>query len=78
MEETIWFGDTILRLDKILAIEHNTGSDLKAKGTAYVTLDNAAGTRIEVEFMDWEHATDSVQQLKDRLEEYLYEKAKFK
>ena len=76
MEQTFWFGDTILRLDKILAIEHNTGSDLKAKNIAYVTLGNAQGSRIEVEFADWEHATDSVERLKDKLEEYLYEQAK--
>ncbi len=76
MEQTIWFGDTILRLDKILAVEHNTGSDLKSKNIAYVTLDNATGSRIEVEFTDWEHASESVQQLKDKLEDYLYEKAK--
>lgn len=72
MEQTIWFGDTILRLDKILAIEHNNGSELKPNNIAFVTLDNASGSRIEVEFADWEHATESVQILKDRLEEYLY------
>ncbi len=78
MEHTIWFGDTILRLDKILAIEHNNGSDLKPNNIAFVTLDNAAGTRIEVEFADWEHATESVQIIKDKLEEYIYEQAKLK
>jgi len=61
-----------------MAIEHNIGSDLKGKDIAYVTLDNAQGSRIEVEFADWEHATDGIEKLKDKLEDYLYEQEKSK
>ena len=42
-ENTFWLGDTILRLDRILAVQHNTNTEneLKPSNYVYVTLDNA-------------------------------------
>ncbi len=79
-ESTFWFGDTILRLDKIIAIQHNTNSEnnLKPSNIVYVTLDTENATTIEVEFHDWEQASDSVDKLKQELENYLYEQKKSK
>ena len=79
-ENTFWLGDTILRLDRILAVQHNTNTEneLKPSNYVYVTLDNANGTTIEVEFNDWEHASDSVQKLKQEWENFLYEQKKSK
>lgn len=79
-ESTYWIGDTILRLDKVLAVQHNTNSDnnLKPNNIVFVTLDTASGTTIEVEFADWKHASDSVQNLKQEWENYLYEQKKSK
>ena len=77
-ESTFWFGDTILRLDKIIAIQHNTNyeSNSKPNNVVYVTFDTKNGKTIEVEFHDWEHATESVGKLKQELENYLYEQKK--
>ena len=74
-ESTIWIGDTILRLDKILAIQHNTNKSnlLKPSHIVFVTLDTNNGTTIEIEFNDWEHAANSVEKLKQELENFLYE-----
>lgn len=79
-ESTFWFGDTILRLDKIIAIQHNTNSDntLKPSNIVYVTLDTENGKTIEVEFYDSGQASDSVGDLKQELENYLYEQKKSK
>lgn len=79
-ESTFWFGDTILRLDKILAIQHNTNSEnnLKPSNYVYVTLDTDNGITIEVEFFSFEHASDSVQNLKQEWDNYLYEQKKLK
>jgi hypothetical protein len=79
-ESTFWFGDTILRLDKILAVQHNTNSEnnLKPSNYVFVTLDTSDGTTIEVEFKDFEHASDSIQNLKQEWENYLYEQRKSK
>ena len=79
-ESTFWFGDTILRLDKIIAIQHNTNSDNTSKpnNIVYVTLDTEKGKTIEVEFHDWEHASNSVEKIKQELENYLYEQKKSK
>lgn len=79
-ESSIWIGDTILRLDKIIAIQHNTNSEnnLKPSNIVYITLDTENGKTIEVEFHDWEHASQSVEKLKQELENYLYEQKKSK
>lgn len=77
-ESTYWFGDTILRLDKIIAIQHNTGSELRLGNFVAVTLDTGNGKTIEVEFANWEHASDSVEKLKQELENYLYKQIHFR
>jgi len=79
-ETTFWLGDTILRLDKILAVQHNTITEnkLKPSNCVYVTIDNAEGTTIEIKFIDYEQAAVSVQNLKQEWENYLYEQKKYK
>lgn len=74
-ETTFWLGDTILRLDKILAVKRNLNKDNEQKPSniAYVTLDNPNGTIIEVEFLNNEHASESILNLKQEWENYIYE-----
>jgi hypothetical protein len=71
-----WFGNTILRLDKISAIQHNTFSDLGPTNIVNIYLDDAVGSRIEVVFWDYEQASDSVSKLKDLIEDFYYEQTK--
>ncbi|MCL8009562.1 hypothetical protein M8845_19235, partial [Gelidibacter japonicus] len=79
-ETTLWFGDTLLRLDKIIAFQHNANTEntLKPSNIVYVTLDTKNGKTIEVEFYDFDQASDSCENLKQKLENYLYEQKKSK
>ena len=71
MEQTHWFGNTILRLDKINAIQHNSNKDLGPTNNVTICLDDAIGSKIEVVFMDFDHAAQSVENLREILEIYL-------
>ncbi|MBC5842621.1 hypothetical protein H8R23_14500 [Flavobacterium sp. F-380] len=73
-----WFGDTILRLDKINAIQHNSVSDSGPTNIVNIYLDDAAGSRIDVVFWDYEQASDSVSKLNDLLEDLYFQKTNSK
>ena len=65
-----WVGDTVVRIDKINALRHNSRNDLGPTNIIELFMDDAQSTKIDITFFDHETASSSFESLVEKLEEF--------
>ena len=69
-----WVGNTVVRIDKINAIRHNSWNDLGPTNIIELFMDDAQSTKIDIVMFDFEHASDEFDKIAEKLEEFYIEK----
>lgn len=65
-----WIGDTVIRIDKISAIRHNTKSDLGPTNRIIIILDDSQSSSIAIDYYNYEEASDDFEKLANKLEAF--------